>query len=225
LYSSLSVFTKNDFFSIESINFVLEQMPMILPIVAYGDPVLKREAQEIEDSYPNLDKLIENMFETMYEAAGVGLAAPQIGESIRLFIVDGSPFAEPEEDGGIDPRAVGLDDFKKVFINPVIEEENGEEWGFNEGCLSIPEIREEVYRKERVTVSYYNEKWELKEEEFDGYAARIVQHEYDHVDGVLFTDRISPLKKRLLSKKLGNISKGDIKVSYRMRFPLRKKQR
>jgi peptide deformylase len=181
LYSSLSVFTKNDFFSIESINFVLEQMPMILPIVAYGDPVLKREAQEIEDSYPNLDKLIENMFETMYEAAGVGLAAPQIGESIRLFIVDGSPFAEPEEDGGIDPRAVGLDDFKKVFINPVIEEENGEEWGFNEGCLSIPEIREEVYRKERVTVSYYNEKWELKEEEFDGYAARIVQHEYDHV--------------------------------------------
>lgn len=200
-------------------------MPMILPIVAYGDPVLKREAQEIEDSYPNLDKLIENMFETMYEAAGVGLAAPQIGESIRLFIVDGSPFAEPEEDGGIDPRAVGLDDFKKVFINPVIEEENGEEWGFNEGCLSIPEIREEVYRKERVTVSYYNEKWELKEEEFDGYAARIVQHEYDHVDGVLFTDRISPLKKRLLSKKLGNISKGDIKVSYRMRFPLRKKQR
>ncbi|MFT5859496.1 MAG: peptide deformylase [Flavobacteriaceae bacterium] len=225
MYSSLSVFTKNDFFSIESINFVLEQMPMILPIVAYGDPVLKREAQEIEDSYPNLDKLIENMFETMYEAAGVGLAAPQIGESIRLFIVDGSPFAEPEEDGGIDPRAVGLDDFKKVFINPVIEEENGEEWGFNEGCLSIPEIREEVYRKERVTVSYYNEKWELKEEEFDGYAARIVQHEYDHVDGVLFTDRISPLKKRLLSKKLGNISKGDIKVSYRMRFPLRKKQR
>jgi len=198
---------------------------MILPIVAYGDAVLKREAEEIDDKYPNLDELIANMFVTMYEASGVGLAAPQIGESIRLFIVDGSPFAEPDEDGEMDPRAVGLDNFKKVFINPIIEEENGEEWGFNEGCLSIPEIREEVYRKEKVTVSYYNEKWELKEEEFEGYAARIVQHEYDHIDGVLFTDRISPLKKRLLSKKLSNISKGDVKVAYRMKFPQRKKQR
>lgn len=198
---------------------------MILPIVAYGDPVLKKEADEIEEKYPDLDQLIASMFETMYEASGVGLAAPQIGKSIRLFIVDGSPFAEPEEDGEMDPRAIGLENFKKVFINPIIEEESGEDWGFNEGCLSIPEIREEVYRKEKVTVSYYNEKWELKEEEFEGFAARIVQHEYDHIDGVLFTDRISPLKKRLLSKKLSNISKGDVKVTYRMKFPLRKKQR
>ncbi|MDG1429430.1 MAG: peptide deformylase [Crocinitomicaceae bacterium] len=198
---------------------------MILPIVAYGDAVLKKEAEEIEEKYPNLDDLIANMFETMYEASGVGLAAPQIGKSIRLFIVDGSPFAEPEEDGELDPKAKGLEDFKKVFINPIIEEESGEEWGFNEGCLSIPDIREEVYRKEKVTISYYNEKWELKEEEFDGYAARIIQHEYDHVDGILFTDRISTLKKRLLSKKLTNISKGITDVKYKMRFPLRKKKR
>ncbi|MDG2441470.1 MAG: peptide deformylase [Crocinitomicaceae bacterium] len=198
---------------------------MILPIVAYGDAVLKKEAEEIEEKYPNLDDLIVNMFETMYEASGVGLAAPQIGKSIRLFIVDGSPFAEPEEDGELDPKAKGLEDFKKVFINPIIEEESGEEWGFNEGCLSIPDIREEVYRKEKVTISYYNEKWELKEEEFDGYAARIIQHEYDHVDGILFTDRISTLKKRLLSKKLTNISKGITDVKYKMRFPLRKKKR
>ena len=198
---------------------------MILPIVAYGDAVLKKEAEEIEEKYPNLDDLIANMFETMYEASGVGLAAPQIGKSIRLFIVDGSPFAEPEEDGELDPKAKGLEDFKKVFINPIIEEESGEEWGFNEGCLSIPDIREEVYRKEKVTISYYNEKWELKEEEFDGYAARIIQHEYDHVDGILFTDRISALKKRLLSKKLTNISKGITDVKYKMRFPLRKKKR
>ncbi len=198
---------------------------MILPIVAYGDAVLKKEAEEIEEKYPNLDDLIANMFETMYEASGVGLAAPQIGKSIRLFIVDGSPFAEPEEDGDLDPKAKGLEDFKKVFINPIIEEESGEEWGFNEGCLSIPDIREEVYRKEKVTISYYNEKWELKEEEFDGYAARIIQHEYDHVDGILFTDRISALKKRLLSKKLTNISKGITDVKYKMRFPLRKKKR
>lgn len=197
---------------------------MILPIVAYGDPVLKREAEEIDKDYEGLDELIENMFESMYEASGVGLAAPQIGKSIRLFVVDGSPFAEDSEDEE-DPRAKGLEGFKKVFINPIIEEESGEEWAFNEGCLSIPDIREEVYRKERIVISYYDENWELKEETYDGYAARIIQHEYDHVDGVLFTDRISPLKKRLLSKKLANISKGIVKVHYRMKFPLKKKQR
>jgi len=199
---------------------------MILPIVAYGDPILKREAVEIDKDFEGLSELIENMFETMYEASGVGLAAPQIGKSIRLFIVDGTPFAEDaDEEDEPDPRANGLRGFKKVFINPIIEEESGEEWAFNEGCLSIPDIREEVYRKEKILITYYDENWELKEETYVGYAARIIQHEYDHVEGVLFTDRVSPLKKRLLSKRLTNISKGIVSVTYRMKFPLRKKQR
>lgn len=200
---------------------------MILPIVAYGDSVLKREAEEIEKDYPDLTELIENMFETMYEASGVGLAAPQIGKSIRLFIVDGAPFAEEDLEEGEepDPRAEGLEDFKRVFINPIIEEETGEKWGFKEGCLSIPNIREEVFRKENIVVSYYDENWELKEESFSGYAARIIQHEYDHVEGILFTDKLSPLKKRLLSKKLNNISKGEVDVRYKMKFPAQKKGR
>jgi peptide deformylase len=195
---------------------------MILPIVAYGDPVLKKVADEIDETYPDLKELINNMFETMYEASGVGLAAPQIGQSIRLFIVDGSPFVDDEEE---DPKAKGMENFKKVFINPIIEEETGEEWGFNEGCLSIPKVREEVFRKEKITISYYNENWELKEESYDGYSARIIQHEYDHIEGILFTDHLSPLKKRLLTKRLQNISKGDIDVDYKMKYPLKKKGR
>ena len=197
---------------------------MILPIVAYGDPVLKKEAQEIDKDFPDLDKLIADMFETMYSASGVGLAAPQIGKSIRLFVVDGSPFAEDEEDEE-DPRAEGMENFKKVFINPIIEEETGEEWGFNEGCLSIPKIREEVFRQEKITISYYDENWELREETYEGYSARIIQHEYDHIEGILFTDHLSPLKKRLLTKRLQNISKGDVEVSYKMKFPVVKKGR
>ena len=196
---------------------------MILPIRAYGDPVLKREADEIEEG-SDVQELIANMYETMYEASGVGLAAPQIGKSIRLFIVDGSPFAEDDEEVD-DPKAARLENFKKVFINPIIEEETGEKWGFNEGCLSIPSIREEVFRQENLVISYFDENWELKEESYSGYAARIIQHEYDHLDGVLFTDKLSPLKKRLLTKKLTNISKGDVDVSYRMKFPVKKKQR
>ncbi len=196
---------------------------MILPIVAYGDPVLKREGEEIEKDYPELKELISNMFETMYNAQGVGLAAPQIGKSIRLFIVDGSPFAETEEGDEEDPLAAGMEDFKKVFINPIIEEESGEEWGFREGCLSIPTIREEVFRNEKVKISYFDENWELKEEEYEGYKARIIQHEYDHVDGVLFTDHLSTLKRKLLTKKLQNISKGDVEVDYRMKFPVKKR--
>ncbi|MBI1836822.1 MAG: peptide deformylase [Flavobacteriia bacterium] len=199
---------------------------MILPVVAYGDPVLKKEAEEITKDYPDLDKLISNMFETMYEAAGVGLAAPQIGKSIRLFVVDGSPFAEEEEEEEeIDPRAIGIENFKQVFINPVIEEEFGEEWAFKEGCLSIPKIREEVYRKEKVRITYYDAAWNFKDEIFDGYAARIIQHEYDHIEGILFTDHLSAIKKKLISKKLQNISKGEVSVDYRMKFPAAKKGR
>lgn len=199
---------------------------MILPIVAYGDPVLKKEAVEIDKDYQDLDQLIDSMYETMYQASGVGLAAPQIGKSIRLFIVDGSPFADDDdEEDEEDPRAVGMENFKKVFINPIIEEESGEEWGFNEGCLSIPKIREEVFRKEKILITYYDQNWELKEETYEGYAARIIQHEYDHIEGILFTDHLSPLKKRLLTKKLQNISKGIIDVDYKMKFPVVKKQR
>ena len=184
---------------------------MILPIVAYGDPVLRKETEEIDKDYPDLDNLIEDMFETMYKAQGVGLAAPQIGKSIRLFIVDADPFAEDE------PELAG---FKKVFINPIILEEEGKEWKFNEGCLSIPGIREDVSRKPDITIEYYDENWNLKEEKYTGLAARIIQHEYDHIEGILFTDKLSPLKRKLLKTKLNNIAKGNIKVGYRMRFPL-----
>lgn len=196
---------------------------MILPIVAYGSPVLKKEGEEIDENYEGLNELIENMFETMYEANGVGLAAPQIDKSIRLFIVDASPFAEVEEDEEPDPMAEGLENFKKVFINPIMEEEEGEEWPFAEGCLSIPNIREEVMRKPKIKISYYDENWNYHEDEFEGYAARIIQHEYDHVDGILFTDHLSPLKKRLLKKKLTNISKGECEAKYRMKFPAQKR--
>jgi len=197
---------------------------MILPIVAYGDPVLKKVAEEIDEDFEGLDKLIEDMFETMYESRGVGLAAPQIGKSIRLFVVDGSPFAEPDEDGKEDPRAKGIDGFKQVFINPIIEEEEGKEWAFSEGCLSIPKIREDVNRRPNIRITYFDENWDFHDEEYDGYAARIIQHEYDHLEGILFTDRISPLKKRLLQKKLVNISKGIVDVDYKMRFPVKSKR-
>jgi len=197
---------------------------MIIPIVAYGDPVLKKEAEEIEKNYPELQNLIDNMFESMYEASGVGLAAPQIGKAIRLFITDGSPFAEELEEGEEpDPRAKGIENFKQVFINQIIEEEFGEEWAFKEGCLSIPKVREDVVRKEKIRITYYDENWNFKDEVYDGYAARIIQHEYDHIEGVLFTDHLSSIKKKLISKKLQNISKGAIHVDYRMKFPLSKK--
>jgi peptide deformylase len=197
---------------------------MILPIVAYGSPILKKEAEEIDENYEGLSALIDNMFETMYEASGVGIAAPQVDRSIRLFVVDASPFAEDEEENEEpDPRAAGLAGFKKVFINPIIENEEGEEWAFLEGCLSIPNIREEVMRKSKITISYYDENWEFHRDSYDGYAARIIQHEYDHVEGVLFTDHLSPLKRRILKKKLTNITKGDTDITYRMKFPGLKK--
>lgn len=195
---------------------------MILPIVAYGDPVLKRVGDEIDEDYEGLQELIDNMFETMYNAQGVGLAAPQIGKSIRLFIVDGSPFAEIEEGEEADPKAAGMENFLQVFINPIIEEEEGVEWGFHEGCLSIPKIREEVQRKPKIRITYYDREWNLKDETYEGYAARIIQHEYDHIEGKLFTDRISPLKRKLLAKRLSNITKGIVDVDYRMKFPNKK---
>ena len=203
---------------------------MILPIVAYGDPVLKKEAGDIKKEYPELKALIANMFETMYEASGVGLAAPQIGRDIRLFITDGEPFAEEEEDEDgnpiePDPRAVGIADFKQVFINPKIVEESGEEWSFREGCLSIPKVREDVFRKEKIRITYYDENWEFKDEYYDGYAARIIQHEYDHIEGVLFTDHLSSIKKKLIANKLLKISKGEVRVDYKMKFPIVKKGR
>lgn len=190
---------------------------MILPIIAYGDPLLKRESEEITADYPSLDLLVENMFETMYQAKGVGLAAPQVGLNIRLFIVDGSPFADEEGDEP-DPRAVGMETFKKVFINPVIEEESGEVWAFQEGCLSIPKIRENVHRKSEILLSYYDENWAFHEERFSGYAARIIQHEYDHIEGVLFTDRLNPLKKKLVQKKLKQIAEGLVSTDYKLKF-------
>ena len=194
---------------------------MILPIVAYGDPVLRKVATEITKDYPDLEKLITNMKETMYNASGVGLAAPQIGKAIRLFVIDASPFAEDEELSDKDRAA--LKDFNKVFINAKIIEEEGEEWVFNEGCLSIPDVREDVIRKPNITIEYLDENFEKHTESLDGLAARVFQHEYDHIEGILFTDKLSSLKKRIIKKKLENISKGKIRADYRMRFPNQKK--
>lgn len=196
---------------------------MIIPIVAYGDPVLKTMATPITKDYPNLDRLISDMFETMYNAYGVGLAAPQIGLPIRLFVIDASPFAEDEELSENDKNS--LKDFKKVFINAKITKEEGDEWAFNEGCLSIPDVREDVFRQPKLTIEYVDENFEKHIEEYDGLIARVIQHEYDHIDGVLFTDKLSAFKKRLLKGKLTNISKGKINVDYRMRFPDQKKKR
>lgn len=190
---------------------------MVLPIIAYGDPVLKKTGIEIDKDYPNLKELIINMKETMKNARGVGLAAPQIGKAIRLFIVDTSPFGE---DDALDKEEQDfLKSFKKVFINPKITNEEGEQWAFSEGCLSIPNINEDVFRNEKLTIEYFDEKFKKHTENLSGLAARVIQHEYDHIEGILFTDKLSSLKKRLLKKKLTNISKGNIDVDYRMKFP------
>jgi peptide deformylase len=190
---------------------------MILPIVAYGDPVLRKVGKDIDADYPELEKLITNMKETMANAQGVGLAAPQIGRAIRLFLIDASPFAD-DEDLSEEERAV-LKGFNKTFINAQIIKEEGDEWSFNEGCLSIPDIREDVFRQEKITIEYLDENFEKHTDVLSGLAARVFQHEYDHIEGILFTDKLSSLKKRLLKKKLENISKGKIDADYRMRFP------
>ncbi len=194
---------------------------MVLPIVAYGDPVLRKVGKDIDQDYPGLQELIENMEETMKNAQGVGLAAPQIGRDIRLFLIDASPFAENEELE--EEERAFLKDFKRTFINARIVEEEGDDWAFNEGCLSIPNINEDVYRPETIQVKYLDEKFQERQETLTGLAARIFQHEYDHIEGILFTDKLSSLKKRLLKKRLENISKGKVDVSYRMRFPNAKK--
>jgi peptide deformylase len=182
---------------------------MIYPIVAYGHPVLKKRAAEVSPDYPHLNMFIESLFETMYGSAGVGLAAPQVNVSIRVFVVDGAPFAEEE---------AGLGDFRKVFVNPVMLDESGDLWKFNEGCLSIPGIRDDVNRHSVVYIRYQDENFVEKTESFTGIAARIIQHEYDHLEGILFTDRLSPLKKKLIRGKLNDISKGKVDVDYKMKF-------
>ncbi len=179
---------------------------MILPIYIYGSGVLRKECQDIDQSYPELSKLIEDMYTTMYASEGVGLAAPQIGKDIRLFVVDGTPFED------VDPTAK---DFKKVFINPEIYEESEEEVLMNEGCLSVPGIHEDVYRPESIRINYLDENFEEHDEELTGWPARIVQHEYDHLDGLVFTDRLSTIRKTMLRNKLNAMAKGKYSCAYR----------
>ena len=189
---------------------------MILPIVGYGDPVLRKVGTEITSEYPNLSELIANMYDTMYNAYGVGLAAPQIGLAIRLFVVDTAPFSESDDLSTEETEQ--LKSFKKTFINAKIVKEEGNEWGFNEGCLSIPEVREDVFRKERITIEYVDESFVKHTDVYDGLIARVIQHEYDHIEGILFTDKISSLKKTLIKKRLQNIIDGKISPDYRMKF-------
>lgn len=196
---------------------------MILPVIAYGDPVLRKVGKEIEKDDPKVEALIENMFETMYASSGIGIAAPQVGVPVRLFIVDATPFEDDEELS--EEEREFLSTFKHVFINAKMIEETGEEWAFNEGCLSIPDVREDVFRQDTIKIEYDDVKFERQTMVVSGIAARIIQHEYDHIEGILFTDLLSPLKKRLIKGKLSNISKGKIKVDYRMKFPNAKKKR
>ena len=190
---------------------------MILPVVAYGDPVLKKRASSISKDYPKINSLISDMYDTMYGANGVGLAAPQIGLSIRLFLVDTEPFSE-DESFSINERSK-LKNFKKTFINPVMIDESGENASFEEGCLSIPNIREHINRKSDITIKYQDENFTHHQETFSGILARVIQHEYDHLEGTLFTDKISPFKKKLIKGKLNNIMIGKVSVDYKMSFP------
>jgi len=191
---------------------------MFLPIVAYGQSILRKVGVAIDGQYPQLNELIADMWETMYKSNGVGLAAPQINKAIRLFVIDTVQIVEgfDEEDKKEYPNERGV---KKVFINAQIIEESGEEWAYNEGCLSIPKVREDVLRKKVVVISYQDENFVAHTETFEGITARVIQHEYDHIEGKLFIDHITPLQKRLLKKKLEDISSGKVRVDYRMLFP------
>jgi peptide deformylase len=186
-----------------------------MPIVAYGHPTLRKKAEDITKDYPGLQQLIADMFETMYVSNGVGLAAPQVNRSIRLIVMDATPYAD---------EFPGETNLKRVFINAKIVEETGEEWSFNEGCLSIPEIREDVMRRSELRMQYYDENFEFHDERITGVLARVIQHEYDHLEGILFVDRINPLRKIMLKRKLTEITKGMVKTDYRMLFPLAKKK-
>jgi len=185
---------------------------MVLPVYVYGMSVLRKKASEIPEDYKGLGQLIEDMFETMHASDGVGLAAPQIGKSLRIFVVDTTPMADSAEEPG-------LEGFKRVFINPIIMDEWGDPWSFEEGCLSLPNIREEVVRSDHVRIEYYDENWNLKEETYDGIRARVIQHEYDHLDGRLFVDRINPIRRKLLTPRLNSISQGRAECSYQMIYP------
>ncbi len=190
---------------------------MKFPILAYGHPLLRKIAKDINPDYPELQNLIDDMFEAMYESNGVGLAAPQIGKSIRLFIVDATPFIDFEEN--LNEKEKEQIKGKKVFINAQITDEWGEKWDFTEGCLSIPGINEDVKRHKNIKIEYYDRDFNKHTAEISGILARVIQHEYDHLEGILFTDHLSSFKKRLLKRKLENISKGKINVDYRMKFP------
>ena len=189
---------------------------MILPIIGYGDPVLRKTGEVLSAEHPNLNETIANMYETMYNAYGVGLAAPQIGLALRLYVIDTTPFSDDEELDDAEQKQ--LQGFKRTFINAKMIKEEGEEWSFNEGCLSIPDVREDVYRNPTITIEYCEEDFVMKTEVFDGLIARVIQHEYDHIEGILFTDKISSLKKRLIQKKLKNILEGKTFQDYRMKF-------
>lgn len=191
---------------------------MILPIVAYGHPVLRKVAEDITPDYPNLKELIANMWETMYGSNGVGVAAPQINKSIRLFVVDSKQIIDNLEDDEKNDYP-GDNGIKEVFINAQIVETGGKEWAYNEGCLSIPKVREDVNRAETVTLSYVNENFEPQQKTFTGVTARVILHEYDHIDGKLFIDHLKPLKRRMLKSKLEDITKGKVRVDYKMTFP------
>ncbi|HNY01555.1 MAG TPA: peptide deformylase [Bacteroidales bacterium] len=189
---------------------------MILPVVAYGHPILKKVAEDIPRDYPELDLFIRDMWDTMYESDGVGLAAPQVNRPLRLFVIDASPFAEKY------PEAGG---FRKAFLNARIYQEEGEEWAFNEGCLSFPGLHEDIYRKPVIHIRYQDENFNEHDERYEGVVARVIQHEYDHIEGIVMVDRIPSLKKMLLQRRLSDISKGNVEVRYRMLFPMMKKNR
>ncbi|WP_035674727.1 peptide deformylase [Flavobacterium sp. 83] len=189
---------------------------MILPIIGYGDPVLRKVGEALTPEHPNLEEIIANMYETMYNAYGVGLAAPQVGLPLRLFVINTTPFSDDEDLA--DEKQQELKGFKRTFINAKMIKEEGPEWSFNEGCLSIPDVREDVYRNPTITIEYCEEDFVMKTEVFDGIIARVIQHEYDHIEGILFTDKISTLKKRLIQKKLKNILEGKTFQEYRMKF-------